>query len=447
VEVKMTVGQARQELRARRLSARELTETVLAQVERLNPRLRAYLHVDAEGPLEQARAADGPRRDLPLAGIPVCVKDVINVAGMPTTAGAARWRRSPDRDALAVSRLRDAGAVVIGKGHTNEFAYGIDGQNPHWGNCCNPYDLKRLCGGSSSGPAVAAASGMALAGLGTDTSGSLRAPASFCGLIGLRPTLGAVPRDGVVPLAWSYDTVGPLTTCVEDAALLLAVLTADHTPATVEPTVRGLRLGLLEQHLELVEPYVAEGVTRAAEGLEARGARIEPLRLRLLDRAPAIHYVVQHVEAARIHRPWFDWQRDHYSDPVRTRLEVGRLLPASAYLAAQQARRLLIDEVASSMRGLDACLAPTMPLVAPEQGLSAVTIRGARHPLRPALLTCVLLPSQLTCPAISLPVGEHEGLPYGMQVFGRPFSEGLLLRIAAACERRYAAPTSVASSL
>jgi aspartyl-tRNA(Asn)/glutamyl-tRNA(Gln) amidotransferase subunit A len=449
----LTIVAARREIRARRLSAVELTEAVLARAERLNPSLNAYLHLDAEGALAQARAADRRGDQPPLLGVPVCVKDVIDVADLPTTAGAAYWRRSPARDAPAVARLRAAGAIVIGKGHTNEFAYGIDGRNPHWGNCHNPHDPARICGGSSSGPAVATAAGMALAGLGTDTTGSLRVPASFCGLVGIRPTLGQVPIDGVVPLAWTYDTVGPLARCVPDAALLLQVLTDGVPPgrAGVAPNpgagpaprhdhpLQGLRLGLLEQLLEASEPYVESGVIEAAMHLEGLGADIQPIRLELLPRAGAIHHIVQHAEAARIHMPWFETQAPYYSDAVRTRLEAGRLLPATAYLAAQQSRRLLIEEVARKMHGLDALLAPSAPVVAPPQDAETVTIRGITQDLRAGLLSCVLAPSELACPVISTPIGRHQGLPFGMQIIGRPFSEPLLLRVALASEPRWEA--------
>jgi aspartyl-tRNA(Asn)/glutamyl-tRNA(Gln) amidotransferase subunit A len=446
----LTVAEAQREIRAKRLSAVELTEAALARAARLNPKLGAFLHLDAEAALAQAHAADRRDGQPALKGIPVCVKDVIDVAGAPTTAGAARWRRTPQRDARAVARLRDAGAILIGKGHTNEFAYGIDGQNPHWGNCHNPYDPTRISGGSSSGPAVATAAAMALAGLGTDTTGSIRVPASLCGLVGVRPTLGRVPRDGVVPLAWSYDTVGPLARCVEDAAILLDVLTnfdraevaaSSQLGAARAPDadngLTGLRFGLVAQLLDAAEPYVAGGIAETASHLEARGADILPVHFELLHHAGAIHQIVQHAEAAQVHKPWFEAQQTYYSEPVRLRLEVGRLLPASTYLGAQQARRLLIQEAAERMKGLDALLAPCTPVVAPTQDDDEITIRGHRQGLRAALLACVLPPSQLSCPVISVPVGSHQGLPYGMQIIGRPFSEPLLLRIATVCAQRW----------
>jgi aspartyl-tRNA(Asn)/glutamyl-tRNA(Gln) amidotransferase subunit A len=442
----LTLVSAREQLRGGRLSATELTQAVLDRVERLNGSLNAYLRVDGEAALAQARAADRSRDRRPLAGIPICIKDLIDVAGVPTTAGAAGWQRLPDRDAGAVGRLRGAGAIIVGKGHTNEFAYGIDGRNPHWGNCANPYDPARISGGSSSGPAVATAAGMALAGLGTDTTGSLRVPASFCGLVGVRPTLGLVPSDGVVPLAWSYDSVGPLARDAADAAAMLEILAGEGGSSgrldwRGQAPVAGLRLGLVEQLLEVTEPYVADGVLRTARNLEAMGARVSPVRIDLLARARAIHMVIQRAEAARAHASWFEAQRPRYSEMVRVRLEAGRLLPASAYLTAQQARRLLRAEVMEKLRGLDALLAPSTPVVAPTQDAETVLIRGDRPDVRDALLNCALLPSQLGCPVVSVPIAEHQGLPFGMQIFGRPFSEPLLLALAGVCETGYRTPS------
>ena len=197
--------------------------------------------------------------------------------------------------------MRAAGAVLVGKGNTNEFAYGIDGLNPHHGDGRNPHDPARVSGGSSSGPAIATAAGMALGALGTDTTGSIRAPSSLCGLVGIRPTLGRVPRSGVIPLAWTYDVVGPLARTVEDAAILLGVL-AGHDPADPvsstapvpafdpghEPSVRGLRLGLVEDLLEVADPPVADGVRgRARSGSTTLGAEVVELRFDLLRHADA----------------------------------------------------------------------------------------------------------------------------------------------------------------
>jgi len=446
----LPIAEATRRIAAGELSALELTEAVLARIVELDPTLNAYLHVDGDAALDQARAADRRRDRPPLLGIPVCVKDLIDVLNTPTTAGAAAWSRTPDRDAGVVQRLRAAGAVIVGKGNTNEFAYGVDGLNPHRGDCLNPYDSGRLSGGSSSGPAVATAAGMALAGIGTDTSGSIRVPASLCGLVGIRPTLGRVSRAGVIPLAWSYDTVGPLARSVEDAAIVLAVLAGpggrDPTAAARavpdfrpgrEPDVKGLRLGVVEELVDAAEPYVADALAATARELETLGADVVPLRFELLHHAIAIHHLVQQAEAAEVHAPWFDEQRDRYAEPVRRRLEAGRLIPASSYLAAQRARRLLIEDVARAMEGVDALLAPSTPIVAPHRDAGDVEIRGATVPLRRALLACTLPLSELGSPVVSVPIGSHAGLPFGMQIAGRPFSEPQLLRIAAVCERRW----------
>jgi aspartyl-tRNA(Asn)/glutamyl-tRNA(Gln) amidotransferase subunit A len=444
----LTIADARAELAARRISAVELTEAVLQRIDELDGVLNAYLHVDADGALAQARAADREPTAGPLEGVPVCVKDVIHVAGLPTTAGAAGWLRAPTRDAGAVARLRAAGAVIVGKGNTNEFAYGIDGRNPHHGDCCNPHDPTRLSGGSSAGPAVATAAGMALGGLGTDTTGSIRVPASLCGLVGIRPTVGRVSRAGVVPLSWSYDTVGPLTRTVEDAAILLGVL-AGHDPddpvssdrrvpdyrPSEDGDVRGLRLGLAEELVELAAPEVADGVRQTARQLSSLGADIVELRFERLRNAPAIHRVVQIAEPAQVHAPWFDEQRDRYAEPVRRLLEAGFLIPATRYLAAQQARRLLIDDVTGTMAGVDALLAPATPVTAPPRDASAVVVGGDSRDATAALLSCVLPISQLGWPALSVPIGSDDGLPFGLHLVGRPYDERLLLRIAAVIER------------
>lgn len=428
------VAEARRALAAGVLSSVDLTAGVLKRIEQLNPELNAYLHVDAEGALAQARAADAGELDGPLRGIPICVKDVIDVAGMPTTAGAAGWRRDPDRDATVVARLRAAGAVIVGKGHTNEFAYGADGRNPHRGDCRNPHDPALITGGSSSGPAVAAQTGMALGAIGTDTSGSIRIPASLCGVVGLRPTHGLIPVDGVLPLSWSYDTVGPLTRTVEDAALLWSVIAGVPPPG--EPARGPLRIGVAEQLLEVASAEVAAGVRRAAAAL---GGEVVPVRFDLLRYALPMHRVIQLVEAAQAHAPWFDAQRRRYAEPVRDLLAAGYLMPATRYLRAQQARRLFLEDVTRALDGIDVLLAPSTPTVATRRDADEIEIDGRSWQLRAALLSCTIPTTQLGWPALSVPIGTVGGLPYGVQIAGRPLSEPLLLRVGATLERDRAA--------
>jgi aspartyl-tRNA(Asn)/glutamyl-tRNA(Gln) amidotransferase subunit A len=420
------------------LSGAVTVEEAIAATERLNPTLNAYLHVDLEGARAQAAEVDAMRSagadPGPLAGLPVCVKDIVDVAGMPTTAGGADWVRYPDEDATVVARLRAAGAVIVGKGNTNEFACGIDGRNPHKGDCRNPWDLRRLSGGSSSGPAAAIAAGMAAGGIGSDTSGSIRVPAALCGVVGVRPTRGLAPADGVVPLAWSLDSVGPLAPDVATAALLLDVLAGRAPAPAPRPEVAGLRLGVATSLMDLAEEPVADALGAAAEGLRHAGAEIGDRQTPNLVRATAVHRIVQACEVAAVHAPWFERQRDRYEPGVRARIEAGYGLSAERYLRAQRHRRLFTRAFAAAMNGVDALLAPASPVLAPPLDAEDVTVRGERRPVRAALPSCVSPLSQLDCPTVVVPAGVREGLPVGLQLIGRPGSEALLLRVAAAVE-------------
>jgi aspartyl-tRNA(Asn)/glutamyl-tRNA(Gln) amidotransferase subunit A len=433
--------------------AERRTEAAIEAIERLNPTLNAYLHLDLEGAraeaaevdaIEAARGAIADRRSgdeqsardprRPLAGMPFCVKDIVDVAGMPTTAGGADWVRHPDEDATVVARVRAAGAVVLGKGNTNEFACGIDGRNPHKGDCRNPWDPARLSGGSSSGPAAAVATGMAEGAVGSDTSGSIRVPAALCGVVGIRPTRGLVPAAGIVPLAWTLDAIGPLAPDVAGAALLLDVLAGRPPAPAPVAEVGGLRLGLATSLMALAEEPVAAALASAADGLRAAGAEVVDRAIPDLDRATGIHRIVQAAEVAAAHAPWFERQRDRYAPEVRARIEAGYGLRAETYLRAQRHRRVFTRAFAAAMDGLDAILAPASPVLAPPLEAEEVTVRGERVPVRAALLSCAAPLSQLDCPMVAVPAGVREGLPVGLQLIGRPRSEALLLRVAAAVE-------------
>lgn len=440
----LTIVAARKLLAARRLSAVELVEETLAAVERDNERLGAYLHVDREGALAAARRAQAALDDGsagPLAGIPICVKDVIDVAGLPTTAGASGWSRLPAADAVAVARLREAGAVVVGKGNTNEFAFGVDGRNPHRGDCRNPRDPTRITGGSSAGPACATAAGLALGGLGTDTSGSLRVPASLCGLVTVRPTHGLVPTAGVIPLAWSYDTVGPLARTVGDTTLLLEAIAGPALGPAAEAGdapahLRGATIGLLTEFVEAgCDPEIASATHGAAALMESLGAEVRPIQLPRLEHIETIHTVIQFAEAAAVHQQWMDDQRPRYEPAVLTRLEAGAALTATEYLQAQRARQLVRVETARAIDGLDALIAPATPIVAPPLDAATVEVDGRRVPIRPALLSFTLPLTQLGTPVVTIPLGESAGLPFGLQITGRPGTERSLLTLATTYRR------------
>jgi len=440
----LTLTELRDALRRGETTSVAATQAMLDRIVAHDNVICSYLTITDEMALEQAAAADRRRaagNDSPLLGVPVAVKDILCLAGAPTTAGSKILEGFiPPYSAHAVQRLVDAGAVILGKTNTDEFAMGSSTENSAYVTTRNPWDIDRVPGGSSGGSAAAVAAGLAFGALGTDTGGSVRQPASFCGLVGIRPTLGLVPRTGVIPLAWSYDAVGPLTRTVEDAALLLAVMAAD--PALIlrdmpPGSLAGFRLGLIDDLVEIAEPYVAEGVAAATAALEAAGARVVSCRPELLQHTRAMHYVVQQAEAARVHAPWFASQQEHYAPQVRRRIEAGQRVSATDYLAAQQARRLFIDAVSRAMTGLDALLAPTVPMVAAPRTEAELTIRGRRLTVREALLQCTIPFTQLGSPVVTVPIGAHEGLPYGLQIAGRPSAERVVLRIAAACEQRW----------
>ena len=438
----LTIVEAGRDIDAGRLSPVVLAAATMAAIDS-NERLNAYLHYDREGTFAGADRAADCEAPGPLSGIPICVKDVIDVAGMPTTAGAAGWVRHPDADAPAVARLREAGAVIVGKGNTNEFAFGIAGHNPHWGSSHNPLHPSGLSGGSCSPPAAATGSGQALAAVGTDTSGSLRVPASLCGLVSIRPTHGRVPTEGVVPLAWSYDTVGPIARSAADAALLLDVMSGGEVGPLEPPDggLGGLRVGLLAHLLEGdCSRAVADGVRQAADLVRSAGGEVVEVEVPRVEHISALHRAIQFSEASASHRPWFEDQRERYAPDVLERIEAGSALHANDYLLAQRARALVRREGERAMGDLDAVIGPAAPVTAPPLGAEDVDIDGRSVPLRPALLSFALPLTQLGGPVAVIPLGEDEGLPFGLQIMGRPRAEGRLLGIAAELRRAAGQP-------
>lgn len=392
------------------LTAAELVDELLARID-ARSELGCYVHLDADGASGAARAADEARAhgdDRPLLGLPICVKDMLDVAGMPTTACSRAWSSAPRRDAAVVQALRAAGAIVLGKGHTNEWAFGIDGVNPWRPPCRNPHDLDRLPGGSSSGPAVAVAAGLALGGVGTDTSGSLRIPAALCGIVSVRPTPGRVPLDGVLPLAPSYDIAGPLAATAQDVALLLGAM-ADPGPP---PPPRDLRTVALVSNLAgLAQPEVADRLRAAAAALGA-----DEIALPELDHAAEVHTAVQLYEAARITAARGLPPTDLAPD-VAERIGRGAAVTDAAYTAARARRAAIAHAVLTALERYDVLLAPASAILAPPRDLPDV---------RAALLSCVVPFSQVPVPVVTTPL-PGPGLPVGAQLVGRPGDDAALL--------------------
>ena len=418
----MSVVRVAERIRARELTPREAVEEYLERIE-ANRHLNAYITVRAEEALAEADAAPAG----PLHGVPVAVKDVIDVAGTRTTAASKILADNvAARDATAVARLRAAGAIVLGKLNTHEFAYGATTTSPHFGAARNPHDPERIAGGSSGGSGVAAAAGLAAGTLGTDTAGSIRIPACFCGVVGLRPTTGLVPTDGVFPTAWSLDTVGPIASTAEDCGLLLSAI-ADR-PVRVSAR-GGLRIGLVTPLLDRADPRIASLVEEAAAEL-GDVERVEPL---LLEEALTINSLIMLPEATTIHLRWLRTRLGDYGADVRARLLAGLLLPATAYPTGLRGRRWYLRELRSVLDRYDLLAAPAMPTVAPRLDADVLAYRRALVPFNSPWSLAGL-------PAASVPCGSVDDLPVGLALIGRPFEEETVLGAAHAID---AAPRQV----
>jgi len=450
----LSVAEAGELIRRRSLSPVELTAAYLERIRRLDGVYGAYMTLlESEARSSAAAAereiAEGRYRG-PLHGIPVALKDLIQTRGIRTTCGTLVLKDwVPDEDAAVARRLSDAGAVLLGKLHLHEFAFGPTGVNPHYGTPRNPWDRGRMPGGSSSGSAVAVGAGLAAAALGTDTGGSVRIPASLCGIVGLKPTYGRVSRRGVLPLAWSLDHVGPMVRSVEDAALLLGVLagqdpadpstTARPVPdyrAAMRGEIRGLRLGLpRELFFAHVDPEVEAAVRAAARALEGMGATVEEVSLPGMAEATTATFAIIAAEAMAFHGPMLREHGARYGQDVRTRLLAGQFVLATQYVNAQRIRQLVRAELDAALARIDALLLPATPIPAPRIEEREATVDGIRQDVRAWLTRCTR-PFNLTGhPALSLPCGlTAAGLPVGLQLVGRMFDEAMLLRIGSAYE-------------
>ncbi|HVN05805.1 MAG TPA: amidase [Bryobacteraceae bacterium] len=447
----MTLLEAASALRRGEVSSAELTAAALAAIERLNPATNAMQLVVADAARAEAHTADGElARGAgrgPLHGIPVAFKDLFWTKGVRTTAGSKIFAAYvPEYDATVVARLRSAGAVLIGKTGMHELAYGITSSNPHFGAVRNPWDRDRIPGGSSGGSGAAVAAGMAFMAMGSDTGGSIRIPASFCGVVGLKPTYGRVSRYGAMPLGFSLDHVGPLTRSVRDAGAVLNAI-AGYDPQDgsssrrpvenyvpdMEPSIRGLRIGLPENfYFERLDPEVNAAVRRALGTAESHGGEIVPLRVPDIHAINTVARTILLGEASAALEPHLE-KRDQFGADVLALLDQGRLLPAPDYINAQRLRRVMQREFAALWTRVDCLFTPTTPTTAPRIGETTTTIAGENEDVRLAATRLVRGINLLGLPAVSIPYGsDRRGLPIGLQIIGPPFAEALILRVAQA---------------
>jgi Asp-tRNA(Asn)/Glu-tRNA(Gln) amidotransferase A subunit family amidase len=416
------------ELRSTGLSSVDLVRRSLSCIAELDPALNAFVTVDDAGALAAAHQLDAERAGGsdrgPLHGVPVAVKDIIDVAGLPTTMGSAHFAGYvADRDAECVRRLRAAGAIVIGKTTTHEFAYGPTGDRSANGPARNPCNPARISGGSSGGSAVAVAAGMVPLAVGTDTGGSVRIPAALCGVVGFKPAYGAIPTDGVFPLAESLDHVGVLARTADDCLLAYRVLADRPSVAPVQPTepLRIARLRLGSPHdvddavQELCDVRVGDhDVVETSHGAEACRAFL----------------VVQQAEASAVHADRMATAPELFDPEVLDRLRDASEVPAWRYVRAQRIREQAHAEVSRLLERYDMFTLPTVPVVAPRLDQREVTINGRNVSVRGALLSLTSVWNLLGLPAVTVPAGTVDGLPVGAQLVGRTGSEEALLSTA-----------------
>ena len=449
----MTIREAAGALRARRVSAVELAAAATARIGRLNSQFNAFITVTGKQAREEARQADAElaagRDRGPLHGIPVAVKDLFSTRGVRTTCGSKVYEDFvPGMDAAVVERLRAAGAVMLGKLNMHEMAYGITSANPHFGPVRNPWNPEHSPGGSSGGSGAAVAAQMVYAAMGSDTGGSIRIPAAFCGVVGLKPTYGRVSRYGAMPLAYSLDHMGPLARSVRDAAMVLNAIagydrrdptSARHPVADFVPgdgcSIRGLRIGFPEnfyfEHLD-------EGVERSVRGVFTRaqslGAVVKPVRVPDIAALNTVGRVIQLAEASAVAVPFLK-HREKFGPDVLALLDQGRLVPATDYINAQRLRRMMSREFDQLWAEVDCLIAPTTPTTAPRTGDATVRLGGRDEDVRLATTRLVRGINVLGLPALSIPCGlGASGLPIGVQIIGPAWDEALILRIGAALE-------------
>jgi aspartyl-tRNA(Asn)/glutamyl-tRNA(Gln) amidotransferase subunit A len=434
-------------------TASAVAETTLARIAALNPDLNAYTDVTAARALDEAARVDariaGGAPPGPLAGVPFAVKNLFDVTGLRTRAGSKinRDRAPATRDAALIERMCAAGAVLVGALNMGEFAYDFTGENVHDGGCRNPHDPGRMSGGSSSGSGAATAAGIAPISLGSDTNGSLRVPASLCGVFSLKPTYGRLTRAGTFPFVDSLDHLGPLARTARDTALAYDALQgpdpADHacaerpaepvTPA-LDRGVGGLRVGILGGWFrELSQETARAAVTRAAQAM-GETAELHTVRLDAAEAGRAAAYIITASESAAFHLDRLRARAADFEPEIRDRFLAGALLPAAWVSRAQRVRRWWLEQALAAVRGVDLLLAPATPCPAPRAGEKVLELGDRRLPLRPSL---GLLAQPFSCiglPVTTVPVFAPGDAPIGVQLIAPPWREDLSLRAAAFLE-------------
>lgn len=424
-----------QQLRTRQISVPELVEACLAREEATHD-LNAFNEVYVSQVRQTAKASQRMLEqgyDLgPLHGMPIGIKANIDLAGEEMHAGSEILRGNiASRDAVVAQRLKQAGALIIGSTNMHEFAWGGTTNNPHYGASSNPWDDARIPAGSSGGSGVAASVRSALATLGTDTGGSIRLPASMNGITGLRPGVGRLSTEGIFPLATSLDTVGPLARYAEECEVLFNALDGQPGKLSALPELAGLRIGLLPDVHQQVQPDVAAAYDQMVQWYSAAGARCQTLSFTGLDQAVNALVLINLAEPASLHAAWLAERPEEYGADVRKLLQVGLSITAVEYLQAQRFRTGLRMQLLQHFDQVDVILVPTLPFTAPHKGLEAIQMGDRAESVLTGNMRYNALASLAALPAISQPAGfDRDGMPIGMQLIGRDGAERYLLALA-----------------
>jgi aspartyl-tRNA(Asn)/glutamyl-tRNA(Gln) amidotransferase subunit A len=441
-----TITTALEALHGQKTTAQDLAEACYRQIERLNPRLNAFITVmEAQSALDAQLPASIQPISSALRGIPIALKDLFDTAGIRTTAGSKFFSdHIPETDGFVVEKLKQAGAVIMGKTNTHEIALGVTGNNPHYGTARNPWDTTRIPGGSSSGSTIAVATGMALGALGTDTGGSIRIPASLCGVVGLKPTYGRVSLRGVFPLSWNLDHVGPLTKCVRDAALMLQVISVyDPLDPTSIKMLTGDYLGHLADdmegrkvalgvgdYIESADPEVVNAICEAAQVFQSMGSHVQDVDVSWMREAALANTTMTRSDGAAVHRDRLKEHPEMFGEDIRRRLEVGAKTTSTEYILARRTQVEARKRCEQFFESFDVLLTPTTPIPAP-------TIEGNDAVEQAGLLTRFTAPFNLAgLPALSVPCGfTKSGLPIGVQIISRAWGEARVLNAGYAFEQ------------
>jgi aspartyl-tRNA(Asn)/glutamyl-tRNA(Gln) amidotransferase subunit A len=442
----LTISQTTQLINAGQISPLELIQAYISRIEKINPAIHALITFSPEKALEQAKSLERRgKTSLPLKGIPMAFKDLFDTKGLRTTMGSRFFSENiPGEDARAVELLLQAGVICLGKTNMHEIALGITNVNPHFGVCRNPWNREHITGGSSGGSAAALAAGLCQGALGSDTGGSIRIPASLCGVVGLKPTYGRVSLKGVFPLSWTSDHAGPMARCVEDIAFLLPYMAGydasdpasidlplDKYSVNLKNGIKDWRVALAsDAYFSRVDAEVLSAVKAAALVFNQLGAKVEEVAFPGAQEAAAANGLIVTSEAACIHDERIKSHPDWFGADVLQRLQKGATCTAQEYMQARRTQVITRRQFEQFFGKYDVLLSPTTPSTAP---LIVEVDAVGQAPV----LTRFTAPFNLTgFPAISLPCGfTHEGMPIGLQIVGQPWAEAVLLRAAYAYQQ------------